>query len=94
MPVSVDEARKVAALARLRFDDDELARHARDLDAIVRYVELLKDVDVDGVAPMFHPTDVASPRRADVPAAVAGVRAIAGSAGADDGLVRVPKILD
>ncbi len=92
--ITVDDAKKVARLARLQLDDEQTARFARDLDAVVGYVDALKDVDVEGVTPMSHPFDQTLRRRDDVATDVAGRRAVQGSAGYTDGLVRVPKIIE
>jgi aspartyl-tRNA(Asn)/glutamyl-tRNA(Gln) amidotransferase subunit C len=49
-----DEARRVAALAQLALDDDELERIAGDLARILDYVGQLQEVDVEGVEPTAH----------------------------------------
>jgi len=51
MPISIDDVRKVAHLARLELSEAELARMARELEAIVGYVETLSRIDISGVTP-------------------------------------------
>lgn len=92
-PPSVADVAKMAALARIRVDDEELERLAGDVARVLEYVELLFAVDVEGVEPMRQPPIEPAPLRPDEARAVLGARAIAGSAGAEDGLVRVPKVL-
>lgn len=91
-PSTADVA-KMAQLARIRVDDAEVQRLSADVARVIDYVELLFAVDVEGVEPMRQPPVEAAPLRPDEPRAVLGARAIAGSAGVVDGLVRVPKVL-
>ena len=53
-----DEARRIAALARLRFEDAELARITEDLNHILDHVEDLRTLESRAV-----PEDVATDRR-------------------------------
>jgi aspartyl/glutamyl-tRNA(Asn/Gln) amidotransferase C subunit len=43
--VGADEARRIAALARLRFDADELGRITEDLNHILDHVEELRSLE-------------------------------------------------
>ena len=89
------EVVQAAKLARLSLSDAEAARIAGDLERVVAYVEQLMSVDVSHVEPMIHPTsEGACPTRADEESLVLGRRALEGSAGYDDGLVRVPKVVE
>jgi aspartyl-tRNA(Asn)/glutamyl-tRNA(Gln) amidotransferase subunit C len=95
MTLSADEVRKLARLSRLHLEDDELERLGGQLNQIVGYVEQLSEVDVDGIEPMAHAVPMDQPRRPDdVLEEVAARRALEGSAGYEDGLVRVPKIVE
>ena len=67
MRISEAEVRATAALARLALSDDEVARMARELDAILGYMEGLAAVDVTGIAPMTQAVAVDRPLRPDVP---------------------------
>lgn len=44
----------VAALARLDLTEEEKAVFQPQLDGIVKYVEKISEVDVEGVEPMMH----------------------------------------
>ena len=52
--MSIEEAdiRKVARLAQLHVNDDEVAHLAKELNEIVGFVEQLNEVDVSGVEPV------------------------------------------
>jgi aspartyl-tRNA(Asn)/glutamyl-tRNA(Gln) amidotransferase subunit C len=67
MPMSLDPAtvRRIAKLARIRVEDDEVARLQGELNGILGWIEQLNEVDVDGVAPLAGASDVALRLRAD-----------------------------
>lgn len=54
MALSVEEVRRIAALARLRLEPGEESRLAGELSAILDYVRQLESLDVSGVEPMTH----------------------------------------
>ena len=62
-----EQVRWVAHLARLELTDAELATMTRQLSAIVEYVDLLRQVNTDGVEPLAHPLQVHNAFRADEP---------------------------
>ncbi len=45
---------KIAGLANLKFNQDELGVLAVQLSSILKHMEVLDTVDVKGVSPMFH----------------------------------------
>lgn len=51
MKITEEEVRHVAKLSKLSFSDDETAEFATTLSKIVDMVELLNEVDTEGVAP-------------------------------------------
>jgi aspartyl-tRNA(Asn)/glutamyl-tRNA(Gln) amidotransferase subunit C len=65
--MSVDAAtvRRIAHLARIAVDDDEVEHLRGELNAILAFVEQLGNVDVDGVAPMTSVTPMAMKKRPD-----------------------------
>jgi aspartyl-tRNA(Asn)/glutamyl-tRNA(Gln) amidotransferase subunit C len=68
MPVIArEEVERAVALARLSLDDAELARLARELDAILGYVATLARVDTEGVPPTAHVVPLPTPLRGDDP---------------------------
>jgi aspartyl-tRNA(Asn)/glutamyl-tRNA(Gln) amidotransferase subunit C len=52
MAVDEETVRKIASLARLALDDDEVGKLAVESSKILEWVEVLGQVDTDGVAPM------------------------------------------
>ena len=54
MGVTIDEVRKVARLARLRFSAEDLEKLTGELNGILGHFEKLREVDVTGVEPAFR----------------------------------------
>ena len=69
MALSVEDVRWVAHLSRLELPPIDLERMAEQLSAIIDYVNLLQEVNTDGVEPMAHPLPVQNVFRDDVLAA-------------------------
>ena len=67
MSLTLDQVKKVAALARLDLPAADLAKMADQLNAILGYVDQLAEVNTDGVEPMAHPLPVRNVFRDDVP---------------------------
>lgn len=65
--MSLDPAtvRRIAKLARIRLEDDEVPRLAGELNAILGYVEQLGEVDVEGIAPLSGGAQMALRLRED-----------------------------
>ncbi len=65
MALTMEDVRKVALLARLRLDDEELQRMQQQLSSILDYMEVLQEVDVADVPPTAQVTDVVNVMRPD-----------------------------
>jgi aspartyl-tRNA(Asn)/glutamyl-tRNA(Gln) amidotransferase subunit C len=63
-----EQVRWVAHLARLEMTDAELQTMARQLSAILDYVNQLQEVNTDRVEPLAHPLPLHNVFRADEPA--------------------------
>ena len=64
MKIDREEARRIAALARLELDDAALARMAEEMTKILTYIDQLREVDVEGFEE--HAASQATPFREDV----------------------------
>jgi aspartyl-tRNA(Asn)/glutamyl-tRNA(Gln) amidotransferase subunit C len=58
--LTLADVEKVALLARLRLSESELETMTGQLAEIVAYVDLLAEVDTEGVEPMAHAVEVAN----------------------------------
>ncbi|MEO8033397.1 MAG: Asp-tRNA(Asn)/Glu-tRNA(Gln) amidotransferase subunit GatC [Acidobacteriota bacterium] len=64
MKIDRDEARRIAALAHLEFDEAGLDRMAAEMTKILSYIDQLREVDVAGFEERAG--DDATPMREDV----------------------------
>ncbi|MCR9146310.1 MAG: Asp-tRNA(Asn)/Glu-tRNA(Gln) amidotransferase subunit GatC [Rhodobacteraceae bacterium] len=66
MSIDIETAAKVAKLARIRVEADELPALAQEFNTILGFIAQLSEVDVDGVEPMTSVTPMRLARREDV----------------------------
>jgi aspartyl-tRNA(Asn)/glutamyl-tRNA(Gln) amidotransferase subunit C len=66
MTIDAATVRKVAKLAHIRESEDRLEGLAKELSAILQWIEQLDEVDTDGVEPMASAVALALPMREDV----------------------------
>ncbi len=91
MDIDRDEARRVAELAHLEFDDAGLDRMAAEMTKILTYIDQLREVDTSG----FEERDASvTPMREDEPRPSIDRAQVARNAPAwRDGLFVVPKVI-
>ena len=65
MSLDAAEIKKIAHLARLGIDDEDIPEYARNLSDILAFVEQLETVDTTSVVPLAHPLDAVQRLRAD-----------------------------
>jgi len=94
MDISREEIEKVSLLARLLLKDGELGSMATQLGQILGYMELLTELDTEGVEPMAHPLDVANVFRDDcVRESLSRGSVLANAPSRDDECYLVPAVL-
>jgi aspartyl-tRNA(Asn)/glutamyl-tRNA(Gln) amidotransferase subunit C len=66
--MSLDPAtvRRIAKLARLHLEEDDVPRLQSELNGILGWIEQLNEVDVEGVAPLTGAANLALRMREDV----------------------------
>ncbi len=94
MVFEIAEVRKLARLARLSLNDEEVKHMQHHLGEITKYVDSLQKVDIEGVEPMTHAVPLDLSLRADEQMPSVGRQGLIGSAGYEDGLIKVPKIIE
>src|ERR1700681_2542129 len=93
MPLSLDEGRHVAMLARLRLEPGDVEFYAEQLGGILAHIDRLKQLDTDAIPPTAHVAAVANTLREDVPRpCLSQADALANAPAAVDGFFRVPAI--
>ncbi|MBL4817901.1 MAG: Asp-tRNA(Asn)/Glu-tRNA(Gln) amidotransferase subunit GatC [Deltaproteobacteria bacterium] len=94
MHFSVEDIKKLAHLSRLDLSEETLMKRRANLEKILDYVEQLQAIDVEGIEPMSHAVFMTQHRRPDEAKAVFGREALKVSAGYEEGLIKVPKIIE
>jgi aspartyl-tRNA(Asn)/glutamyl-tRNA(Gln) amidotransferase subunit C len=61
-----DQVRHIAKLARLRLSDAEVEKFATEMTSILKYIDMLKEVDTNGVEPTAQVTGLHNAFRDDV----------------------------
>ena len=95
--MSVDAAtvRRIAHLARIAVEEDEVERLKAELNAILAFVEQLQEVDIAGIEPMTSVTPMKMKMRADVVTDGDNAEAVLQNAPASEGnLYLVPKVVE
>lgn len=91
--ISRQEVEHVARLARLRFDEEELARLQPELGQIIDYVRQLAELDLSGLEPTSHAVPLKNVLRSDEPAAgLTQEEAMANGPDVERGQFVVPRI--
>lgn len=65
MSLDKSDVEKIAHLARLAINEQDIPHYARDLNNILQLVEQLSSADTTGITPMAHPLDAHQRLRAD-----------------------------
>lgn len=65
MSLGPDDVKKIAYLARLSIDEQDIAEYAKNLSNILEMVEQMNSIDTRGVGPMAHPQEASQRLRAD-----------------------------
>jgi len=95
MAIDAATVRRVAKLARIAEPEARLEPLAKELSAIISFIEQLDEVDTDGVEPMTSAVHVALPLREDVVADGGDVtKVLLNAPKADQGFFVVPKVVE
>ena len=95
MSIDTTIAAKVAKLARIKVDAEDLPALAQEFNNILGFIEQLNEVDVDGVEPMTSVTPQTLKRRADVVSdGDQQAKVLANAPDAREGFFAVPKVVE
>ncbi len=65
MSITPKEVQKIAHLARLQINDNEVDQYAVELSNIISFVEKMNTADTQDIEPMAHPLDIIQRLRED-----------------------------
>ncbi len=94
MTVTIEDVDHVAALAHLKFSDDERERLVDQLNAILAYMEQLNALDTSGVSPTSHVLNLKNVFRSDEAGpSLTQEEALRNAPASDRGHFTVPKVI-
>lgn len=95
MSIDTDTARRVAKLARIAVEEENLPALAAEFNDILGFIDELSEVDVDGVEPMTSVTPMRLKRRRDdVTDGDRQSDILANAPDAREGFFAVPKVVE
>lgn len=95
MAITKKDVEHIARLARLKFTEAEQDRFASQLAKIVEYVEKLNGLNTEGVEPTAHAIPLKNVTRPDMLKSTLDRETVLKLAPkAEDGFVKVPKIIE
>jgi aspartyl-tRNA(Asn)/glutamyl-tRNA(Gln) amidotransferase subunit C len=65
MTLTADDVKKIAYLARLGIDQNDIESYAQDLSGMLELMTQMGETNTDGVPPMAHPMDQVQRLRVD-----------------------------
>jgi aspartyl-tRNA(Asn)/glutamyl-tRNA(Gln) amidotransferase subunit C len=95
MAVTLDDVRKVARLARLKFDEAQERRLVDDLNQMLAYVAVLDELSTEGIEPTTHVLPLSNVFREDTPeGSLSQEAALSNAPSSGHGHFRVPKVIE
>jgi aspartyl-tRNA(Asn)/glutamyl-tRNA(Gln) amidotransferase subunit C len=95
MSISNEEVTYVSKLARLRFNEEETKKMAKELGSVLEYVATLNEVNTEGVQPTEHILQVSNVFREDVIGTpLSNQVALSNAPDQENGCFKVPRVLD
>jgi aspartyl-tRNA(Asn)/glutamyl-tRNA(Gln) amidotransferase subunit C len=93
--ITREEVQHVARLSRLHLTDEELERMRQQLDAILAYIDKLRELDVEGVEPTAHAVPLVNVMRDDeLTPSLSQEAALANAPDRAGEFFRVPRIIE
>ena len=95
MSIDRDTAARVAKLARIRVEENDLPALAQEFNNILGFIEQLNEVDIEGVEPMTSVTPQRLKRRKDeVTDGGYQEKVLSNAPDAREGFFAVPKVVE
>lgn len=94
MALTREEVLNVAKLARLKFEENEIEKFQVELNDILGYIEMLNELDTDGIEPLTQVNHSFNNLREDeVRKSLTLEKALKNVKDSEDGAVIVPKVV-
>ena len=86
--------RHIALISRIELTDEQISRFGKQFADILSYVDMLKELDTDGVEPMAHALDISNVLADDkVGESLPVEKALANAPAQLGNLYKVPKVI-
>ncbi len=92
--IDLKTVKHVAALARIKISDNEMAEYQTQLDAILDYVGKLQELNTTDVPPLAHIGASATPMREDRRREGLGEKVLNNAPQREDRFFRVPQVIE
>jgi aspartyl-tRNA(Asn)/glutamyl-tRNA(Gln) amidotransferase subunit C len=93
--ITIKDVEHVAKLARLELIEEEKEKFSKQLDAILKHMDQLNEVDTTGVEPMAHAFAIKNVMREDkIVQEFSRDEMLVNAPDEEDGFFKVPKISD
>lgn len=94
MPISEEDVRHVATLARLALTDEQVSTLTGELGSILGHIDELRKLELDDVEPTAHPLDMVNSMRPDeVRPGLSREDALRNAPESEDGAFVIPRIV-
>lgn len=94
MKINIKDIEYIANLARLELSEDEKKQQLEKMNTILDYMEIIKEVNTDGVEPMVHVIPINNVFRKDeVQETLDREQTVQNAPEEAQGMFRVPKIV-
>jgi len=95
MKITPEQVDYVALLGRLTLEPEEKKKYMAQLDDILKYMDMLAEVDTENVEPMAGPVELYTPLREDeVKPSLSVEEALANAPAKTGTSFRVPKVIE
>lgn len=95
MKISEDTIEYVAALTKLKLEEEQKEKTIEDLNRILTYIDTMNELDTDGIEPMSHAFELKNVFREDVVTNEEDTEALLANAPVKkDGCFVVPKTVE
>ena len=92
--ITKEVVEKVAKLSRLELTEEEVAVHAEQLNKILETMDILKQIDTDGIEPLAHVLPIQNVLREDeLGECMPREKVLSNAPEQADGMFQVPKIV-
>jgi aspartyl-tRNA(Asn)/glutamyl-tRNA(Gln) amidotransferase subunit C len=95
MPLTIEQVRHIAHLARLKLTSEEEARYRGQLSAILDHAARLAEIDTGSIPPTASVLPLQAPLRSDEPRhGLSQSRVLANAPASEQGMFRIPPVFE